>query len=78
MQLYDAPFGKQKADSLTLHWEGKKQTVKGLKGNPVFDDTKNYFDKVQTDHGVKVAKAGVKIEVTKEKGTSLTVKVTTK
>ncbi len=78
VQLYDAPFGKKKADSITLHWEGKKQTIKGLKGNPVFDDTKNYFDPKQLDHGVKVAGAGVRIEVTKQSGASSTIRVTTK
>ncbi|WP_442358349.1 immune inhibitor A domain-containing protein [Kineosporia succinea] len=76
VQLYDAPFGLKKADSLTLHVDGKKSPIKGLKGTPVFDDTKSFYDAVVPDHGVKVAKAGVKIEVTKEKGTSLTVKVT--
>ncbi|GLY31449.1 immune inhibitor A domain-containing protein [Kineosporia sp. NBRC 101731] len=76
VQLYDAPFGLKKADSLTLHVDGVKSPIKGLKGNPLFDDTKNFYDTVVPDHGVKVAKAGVKIEVQKVKGTSLTVKVT--
>nr|WP_269328745.1 immune inhibitor A domain-containing protein [Kineosporia babensis] len=78
VQLYDAPFSKKKADSITLHLEGKKQKIKGLKGNPTFDDTKDYFDPKQLDHGVKVADAGVRIQVTKQKGASATVRITTK
>jgi immune inhibitor A len=77
VQLYDAPFGTDKADNLSLHEEGERTRIKGLAGNPVFDDTKNYFDPVQTDHGVKVRGAGVKIEVLKEKRTAMTIRVTT-
>ncbi len=77
VQLYDAPFGTDKADNLSLHEEGERTRIKGLPGNPVFDDTQNYFDPVQTDHGVKVRGAGVRIEVLKQKKTAMTIRVTT-
>ncbi|MBT0773577.1 immune inhibitor A [Kineosporia sp. J2-2] len=78
VQIYDAPFGLNKTDSITLHTNGVKTKIKKLPGNPLFDDTQDYFDEVQLDHGVKVADAGVKIEVTKQKKTSMTIKVDTK
>lgn len=78
VQLYDAPFGRLPADDLTLHVNGRKQTIKGLKGNPLFDDTKNYFDPMLKEHGVKVANAGVKIRVLKQNNTAMKIQVTTR
>jgi immune inhibitor A len=75
IQLYDAAFGNHKADSFTLHVNGQASYIRGQAGNPVFNDTKNYFDPVQTDHGVKVAKAGVKITVVDQNGTNATIKL---
>jgi len=77
VQIYDAPFGKQRTDALTLHVEGKKSKIASRPGNAVFDDTRNYFDRNQLDHGVKLPKAGVRIVVTKEKKTLMTIRVTT-
>ncbi len=76
IQIYDAPFGLEKTDSITLHYDKVKTKVKKLPGNPVFDDTQNWFDPVQLDHGVKVRDAGVRIEVTKQKKDSMTIRVT--
>ena len=77
IQIYDAPFSKRKADSFTLHFDGKPSYIRGQNGQPVFDDTKNWFDPVQLDHGVKVANAGVKITVLSESGTSARVRLDT-
>ena len=44
-------------------------------GNPLFDDTKNYFDTEQPNHGVKLPAAGVKIRVLSEDGTSMRIRV---
>jgi len=76
IQIYDAPFGKRKADSFTLHIDGKASYIRGQNGQPVFDDTKDWFDPNQLDHGVKVANAGVKIAVLSENGTSARVRLT--
>ncbi|GAB3240453.1 immune inhibitor A [Kineosporia babensis] len=77
IQLYDAPFGLDRTDSLRLHIEGEKTRIPKQPGNPVFDDTQNYFDPVQLDHGVKLPGTGVKIEVLKQKKTRMTIRVTT-
>ncbi|GAA3622596.1 immune inhibitor A [Kineosporia mesophila] len=76
IQIYDAPFSLKKTDGIGLHVEGEKTKIGKRAGNPVFDDTKNYFDPVQLDHGVKVRGAGVKIEVVKQKKDAMTIKVT--
>ena len=41
IQMYDAPFGLQKADSFTLHIPatGNASYIRGQAGNPLFDDT---------------------------------------
>ncbi len=77
VQIYDAPFSKRKADSFTLHIQGRPSYIRGQNAQPVFDDTRNYFDPVQLDHGVKVANAGVKITVLSEKGTSARIRLGT-
>ncbi|MDP9827821.1 immune inhibitor A domain-containing protein [Kineosporia succinea] len=77
VQLYDAPFGLDKTDSFALHIEGERSRIPKLPANPVFDDTQNYFDPVQLDHGVKLPATGVKITVEKRKKTAMTIRVTT-
>jgi immune inhibitor A len=71
IQLYDAPFGLQRADSFTLHVDGTPYVIKGLPGQPVFDDTKNYFDPTAPGAGVKLPAAGVTITVKSVDGTSI-------
>lgn len=77
VQIYDAPFSTRKADSFTLHINGAASYVRGQNGQPVFDDTKDWFDANQLDHGVKVRGAGVKIKVVSESGTSATIRLGT-
>ncbi len=75
IQLYDAPFSLIKADSFTLNINGKPSYIRGQAAQPVFDDTKNWEGIEAIGQGVKVANAGVKIEVTKQKGTSMTIRI---
>ncbi|WP_425304690.1 immune inhibitor A domain-containing protein [Asanoa ishikariensis] len=75
VQIYDAPFSLRKADSFTVHHEGQAMYVRGPEANPLFDDTKNYFDAALPNHGVKLPAIGVKIRVIEEKGTSVKIKV---
>lgn len=75
VQIYDAPFSTRKADSFTLHFNGQASYIRGQNGQPLFDDTKNWFDPNVPEHGVKVRGAGVKIRVMSESGTSATVRV---
>ncbi len=74
IQLYDAPFSLTKADSFTLHLDGQASYVRGQAGQPLFDDTKNWFDPTAPGAGVKVRGAGVKIKVQSENGTSMNVR----
>ncbi|HEU5265473.1 MAG TPA: immune inhibitor A domain-containing protein, partial [Jatrophihabitans sp.] len=76
VQLYDAPFGHYNVDAITLHVNGVASPIAARAGNPLFDDTQNYFDPVQLDHGVKVAGAGVKIRVLSQDGTVARVRLT--
>ncbi|WP_111768526.1 immune inhibitor A domain-containing protein [Nakamurella deserti] len=75
VQLYDAPFTKAKADSFTLHIAGRPSYIRGVKGNPTFDDTRDYFDPELPNHGVKVAGAGVTIKVLNEKDNGATIRL---
>jgi immune inhibitor A len=74
IQLYDAPFGTRKADSFTLHLNGKASYIRGQAGQPTFDDTKKYFYDEIPWAGVKLPAVGVKIKVVEQKGTYLKVK----
>ena len=81
IQTYDAPFSLQKADSFTLHVNGKASFLRGGNANPLFDDTNpnRYFTAYANAGlprvGVKVAGAGVQIEVIKQNGTSMTIRI---
>jgi immune inhibitor A len=74
IQLYDAPFGTTKADSFTLHINGKPSYIRGQAAQPTFDDTKKYFYDEIPWAGVKLPAVGVKIKVVEQSGTSLKVK----
>jgi immune inhibitor A len=74
IQMYDAPFSLHKADSFTLHTNGKPSYIRGQDAKPLFDDTKKYWFAELPNHGVKLPAAGVKIRVQKEDGTSMKVK----
>ena len=74
IQLYDAPFGTTKAGSFKLHINGKTNYIRGQAGQPLFDDTKQYFYDEIPWAGVKLPAVGVKIKVVQQKGTSLKVR----
>ncbi|GAA4350737.1 immune inhibitor A domain-containing protein [Angustibacter luteus] len=75
VQVYDAPFSLQKADSFTLHINGQASYIRGQNAVPTFDDRKSYWSSVIPQTGVKVPNAGVKIQVTKQDGTSMKIKI---
>ncbi|WP_033401007.1 immune inhibitor A domain-containing protein [Actinokineospora enzanensis] len=72
---YDAPFSLRKADSFTLYAGGRASYIRGQNAQPLFDDTKSYWNAAQPTAGVKLPAAGVGIKVLKQEGTSLTVRV---
>ena len=74
IQVYDAPFGLKKADSLTLHTNGKPSYIRAQNAQPLFDDTKKYWYEELPNHGVKLPAAGVKVRVLEQKGTGMKVR----
>ncbi|WP_031464492.1 immune inhibitor A domain-containing protein [Sciscionella sediminilitoris] len=72
---YDVPFSRNKADSFTLHPNGRASYIRGQNGNPVFDDTASYFSPEQPNAGVKLPAVGVGIRVLEQRGTSMKVRV---
>jgi immune inhibitor A len=74
VQIYDAPFGLTKADSFTLHINGKPSYIRGQDAAPLFNDKKNYYDPELPNHGVKLPAVGVKIKVQSQNGTSMKIK----
>ncbi len=74
VQMYDAPFSLHKADSMTLHTNGKPSLIRGQDAKPTFNDTKKYWYEELPNHGVKLPGVGVKIQVLTEEGTSMRVK----
>lgn len=81
IQTYDAPFGLQRSDSFYLTAGGRKSLVRGRAANPLFDDSdpNRYFqpfvDAGLPRVGVKVAGAGVQIQVLSQDGTSMQVRI---
>ncbi|OJF10657.1 immune inhibitor A domain-containing protein [Couchioplanes caeruleus] len=75
IQLYDAPFGLKKADSFTLHVDGKPSYIRGPEAESVFDDKKQHWFADAPWHGVKLPRVGVKIKVLEQKGTSIKIRV---
>jgi immune inhibitor A len=73
VQIYDATFGRQKADSFTLHVQGQPSYVRGQDAVPTFDDTKSYFRAATPLAGVRVRNAGVTLTVEQQEGTSMRV-----
>jgi immune inhibitor A len=76
IQTYDSPFSLEKADSFTLHMpNGQPSYIRGQDAVPVFDDRRAYWNATMPNVGVKVPNAGVKIQVQKQDGTSMRVRI---
>ncbi len=75
VQMYDATFGLQKADSFTLHVNGDPSYIRGQAAVPTFDDTKSYWNAKIPTSSVKVANAGVRLRVLEQNGTSMKVRL---
>ena len=75
VQVYDATFSDERADSMTLHIGGQPSYVRGQNGVPTFDDRKSYWNAATPQSSVKVPNAGVLMNVSKQEGTSLTLKI---
>ncbi|MGW4462849.1 immune inhibitor A domain-containing protein [Micromonospora sp. NPDC004704] len=69
-QPFDATFGRQKTDALTLHRLGVPLAIPSKPGIPTFDDSdpNRYWSAANPTGSVKVAGTGTKIEVVLELG----------
>ena len=75
VQVYDAPFGLQNTQPVTLHVNGAPFTFGGLPGVSTFNDKDTYWFAQIPNHGVKLPGVGVTIRVLSESGGKTTVKV---
>jgi immune inhibitor A len=72
---YDATFGLEKSDSLSLHENDRPSYVRGQAAQPRFHDDASYWDASQPSASVKVPNTGTDIKVLSEKGTSMRIQV---
>jgi immune inhibitor A len=72
---YDAPFSLDKADSFTLHVNGKPSYIRGQAAVPLFDDTKKFWYAEQPNAGVILPATGTTIRVLSQNGTSMKIRV---
>lgn len=77
IQTYDAPFSRERSDSFTLRVDGKPNYIRGTKAQPLFDDTRSYWNAAQPRVGVITPGVGVTLRVTKQSGTSMKVRLGT-
>ncbi|WP_375423719.1 immune inhibitor A domain-containing protein [uncultured Friedmanniella sp.] len=75
IQVYDAPFSLRRADSLTLHVDGLPTHLWGAAAEPLFDDTRSYFRSELPGVGVQTPGLGVRLRVTRQQGTSMSVRL---
>jgi len=77
VQVYDAPFGLTRTDSLSLHVNGVVSNVDGQDAQPLFDDTQKFFYDELPNHGVKLPATGAKIRVLHVNAGSMRIRVET-
>jgi len=75
VQIYDAPFTRELADSFTLHHNGQPGSILGQRGVSTFDDTQRYWYPELPTVGVVTPGVGVGIRILREQGTTMTVRV---
>ena len=72
---YDMPFSLRKADSFTLHVNGKPSYIRGKDAVPLFDDTGTFLFPDQPNAGVLLPATGTTIRVLSQTGTSMRIRV---
>jgi len=77
VQVYDAPFGFKNTDSMTLHHNSQAMTISSRPGQPIFNDTDQYWYPQLPNHGVILPALGVQIKVQDINGTSMKIKIST-
>lgn len=75
---YDAPFGLEKADSFTLHFNGQPSYIRGQAAVSTFNDSKQFWFPEQPMAGVKIPNNGVNIKVLERECTTMKVRVSSR
>ncbi len=73
IQVYDAPFSLTRPASFYLNVNGQRSYIRGEAAQPVFDDSRSYWDPALPGSSVKVPNTGTRMEVLRQNGTSMTV-----
>ncbi len=63
VQSYDATFGLEPTDAITLHWWGEASEHPSLPAVPIFDDMNSYYDDANPMGSVMVPHTGTQIRV---------------
>jgi immune inhibitor A len=63
VQTYDATFGLEATDAITLHWLGEASYHPSLPAVPVFDDRDTYYDAANPMGSVMVPNTGTQVRV---------------
>jgi immune inhibitor A len=75
IQTYDATFGLEPTDAITLHWRGGESFHPSQPAVRMFDDTISYWNADNPNGSVQVPNTGTRIVVTKVRGKTMIVKV---
>jgi immune inhibitor A len=63
VQSYDATFGLEATDAMTLHYNSKPWKIPSLPGNPIFDDMLDFYDESNPLNSADHPHSGTVIEV---------------
>jgi immune inhibitor A len=63
IQAYDATFGFEPTDAITLHWEGVESVHPSLPAVPIFDDNLSWYDPANPMGSVITPMTGTQIRV---------------
>jgi immune inhibitor A len=63
VQTYDATFGLESTDAITLHWRGDASTHPSQPAVKIFDDNNSYYDSANPMGSVMVPNTGTQIRV---------------
>jgi immune inhibitor A len=75
VQVYDAPFSTERTDGARLHVNSVLSRVPSLKAQPLFDDTRSYWDPAIPQAGVKLPGVGVKIRVLEQGSSTMRIRL---
>jgi immune inhibitor A len=75
VQVYDAPFSTQRTDRVVLHVNSVASVLPSQKAQPLFDDTRSYWDPAIPETGVKLPGVGVRIRVLDQGSSTMRIRI---